>query len=196
MEVGQQWGRAQTMADGLTKLEAATGRWEDEDSCADPRDLGEWLQRLRPALSAFLLRKLRDPADLHDALQEASLRAWRYTARAEVRAPVSLCFRIAQNVAIDFARAHNRAPSTTQEDEVEQHAADDPGPEHCAAAMQELELAKRVIGRLPPGCRHVFLRSRSHGLSNLEIAARCGVSIKWVGRSEEEKAESQTRMSI
>src|SRR3546814_3447069 len=79
---------------------------------------------------------------LHDALQEASLRAWRYTARAEVRAPVSLCFRIAQNVAIDFARAHNRAPSTTQEDEVEQHAADDPGPEHCAAAMQELELAK------------------------------------------------------
>src|SRR3546814_10298080 len=117
MEVGQQWGRAQTMADGLTKREAATGRWEDEDSCADPRDLGEWLQRLRPALSAFLLRKLRDPADLHDALQEASLRAWRYTARAEVRAPVSFCFRIAQNVAIDFARAHNRAPSTTQRSE-------------------------------------------------------------------------------
>src|SRR3546814_1113635 len=76
MEVGQQWGRAQTMADGLTKLEAATGWWEDEDSCADPRDLGEWLQRLRPALSAFLLCKLRDPADLHDALQEASVRAW------------------------------------------------------------------------------------------------------------------------
>src|SRR3546814_987025 len=115
MEVGQQWGRAQTMADGLTKLEAATGRWEDEDSCADPRDLGEWLQRLRPALSAFLLRQLRDPADLHDALQEASLRAWRYTARAEVRAPVSLCFRIAQNVAIDFALAQNRAPSRSEE---------------------------------------------------------------------------------
>src|SRR3546814_13229256 len=95
--------------------------------------------------------------------------------------PVSLCFRIAQNVAIDFARAHNRAPSTTQEDEVEQHAADDPGPEHCAAAMQELELAKRVIGRLPPGCRHVFLLSRSHGLSNLEIAARCGVSSREEG---------------
>src|SRR3546814_20931450 len=108
MEVGQQWGRAQTMADGLTKLEAATGRWEDEDSCADPRDLGEWLQRLRPALSAFLLRQLRDPADLHDALQEASLRAWRYTARAEVRAPVSLCFRIAPNLDIDLASAHNR----------------------------------------------------------------------------------------
>src|SRR3546814_20678130 len=138
------------MADGLTKLEAATGRWEDEDSCADPRDLGEWLQRLRPALSAFLLRKLRDPADLHDALQEASLRAWRYTARAEVRAPVSLCFRIAQNVAIDFARAHNRAPSPTQEDEAEQHAADDPDPEHCAAALQAVGRAQgwRI------GCRY------------------------------------------
>src|SRR3546814_13772616 len=81
MEVGQQWGRAQTMADGLTKLEAATGRWEDEDSCADPRDLGEWLQRLRPALSAFLLRKVADPAAIPHARQEASLRAWRYTAK-------------------------------------------------------------------------------------------------------------------
>src|SRR3546814_14953053 len=132
MEVGQQWGRAQTMADGLTKLEAATGRWEEEDSCADPRDLGEWLQRLRPALSAFLLRKLRDPADLHDALQEASLRAWRYTSRAAVRAPVSLCFHIAQNVATDFAPAHNPATSNTQADAAEQHDHHDPGPEPCA----------------------------------------------------------------
>src|SRR3546814_4604745 len=120
MEVGQQWGRAQTMADGLTKLEAATGRWKDEDSCADPRDLGEWLQRFRTALSSSLLRKLPDPADLHDTLQEASLRSWRSTARAEVRGHVSLFFRIAQNVANDFLRANTREPSTTQEAAVEQ----------------------------------------------------------------------------
>src|SRR3546814_8839282 len=126
MEVGQQWGRAQTMADGLTKLEAATGRWEDEDSCADPRDLGEWLQRLRPALSAFLLRPFRDPADLHNALQEASLRAWRSTARAEVRAQVSLSFRIGQTVSIDFAHAHTPSPSTTQAVEGSQLSPDAP----------------------------------------------------------------------
>src|SRR3546814_11095563 len=146
MEVGQQWGRAQTMADGLTKLEAATGRWEEEDSCADPRDLGEWLQRLRPALSAFLLRKLRDPADLHDALQEASLRAWRYTARAEVRAPVSLCFRIAQNVAIDFARAHKLAPSTPQAGEGQQPAPAEPRPEPGPAAPPTTAMAQRGLG--------------------------------------------------
>src|SRR3546814_11190408 len=110
-------------------------------------------------------------SSLHDALQEASLRAWRYTTGAEVRAPVSLCFRIAQNVAIDFARAQNRAPFTTHEREVEQHATDDPGPEHFAPATPELELAKRVIGRLTPGCRHVFLLSRTHGVRNPEIAS-------------------------
>src|SRR3546814_17174565 len=98
MEVGQQWGRAQTMADGLTKLEAATGRWEDEDSCADPRDLGEWVQRLRPALSAFLLRQVPDPAGLHGPLPDARLRAWRFTARAQVRDPAPLRSRISTKV--------------------------------------------------------------------------------------------------
>src|SRR3546814_18382032 len=70
---------------------------------------------LRPRPSMAVRRQAA--SSLHDALQEASLRAWRYTTGAEVRAPVSLCFRIAQNVAIDFARAQNRAPFTTHQGE-------------------------------------------------------------------------------
>lgn len=144
------------------------------------RGMDEWLQQLRPALIAFLRRKLADPVDLNDALQETSLRAWTYAAKAEVRAPVSICFRIAENVVIDFARAQRRAPFTSQVAEIEQLAAEDPGPERSATASQRLELVKQVIGSLPPGCRHVFLLSRSSGLSNPEIAKRCGVSIKLV----------------
>lgn len=144
-----------------------------------PADLEGWLQQLRPALSAFLMRKLRDPADVEDALQETSLRAWRYATRAEIRAPVSLCFRVAENVAIDFAR-RDRVPAVGGDGEAEVQIAEELGPDRSAAAMQELELVKRVIGQLPPGCRHVFLLSRSQGLSNPEISARCGVSIKMV----------------
>jgi RNA polymerase sigma factor (sigma-70 family) len=153
----------------------------DRDVAADePRDLEAWLQQLRPALTSFLRRKLHDPADVHDALQETSLRVWRYAAKSQVRAPVSVCFHIAEHVATDFARANKRAPYTEQPDDLEQLATTAPGPERSASAMQTLELVKEVIGRLPPGCRHVFLLSRSHGLSNFEIAKRCGVSIKLV----------------
>src|SRR3546814_6982562 len=97
---------------------------------------------LRPRPSMAVRRQAA--SSLHDALQEASLRAWRYTTGAEVRAPVSLCFRIAQNVAIDFARAQNRAPFTTHECEVEQHATDDPGPQPFAVATQEDRKSTRL----------------------------------------------------
>ena len=177
-------GRAErgltNMVDGHVNLDAVIDSLDSEGSASEHRSMEAWLQQLRPALTAFLRRKLQDPVDLSDALQETSLRAWSYAARSEVRAPVSICFRIAENVAIDFARAHKRVPYTGQVSEIEQMAGEDPGPERTAAAAQRLELVKRVIGALPPGCRHVFLLSRSNGLSNPEIAKRCGVSIKLV----------------
>jgi RNA polymerase sigma factor (sigma-70 family) len=168
------------MADGNVNLDAVIDGLGSDDPGTEIRSMDAWLQQLRPALTAFLRRKLQDPADLHDALQETSLRAWSYAARSEVRAPVSICFRIAENVAIDFARAQRRAPFTGQASEIEKLATEDPGPERSATATQRLDLVKKVIGGLPPGCRHVFLLSRSNGLSNPEIAKRCGVSIKLV----------------
>jgi RNA polymerase sigma factor (sigma-70 family) len=168
------------MVHGQVKPGADIEGIDRDVASGEPRNLEAWLQQLRPALMAFLRRKLHDPADIHDALQETSLRVWRYAAKSEVRAPVSVCFRIAEHVAVDFARANKRAPYTEQSDAIEQTVATEPGPERSASAAQTLELVKEVIGRLPPGCRHVFLLSRSNGLSNLEIAKRCGVSIKLV----------------
>jgi RNA polymerase sigma factor (sigma-70 family) len=168
------------MVHGQVKPSADIEGIDRDVAAGEPRHLEVWLQQLRPALMAFLRRKLHDPADVHDALQETSLRVWSYAAQSEVRAPVSVCFHIAGRVAIDFARAKKRAPYTEQPDALEQRVATEPGPERSASAAQTLELVKEVIGRLPPGCRHVFLLSRSNGLSNLEIAKRCGVSIKLV----------------
>lgn len=168
------------MAEGQANPEVATDGMAQAACGRAHRDMEAWLQQLRPALTAFLRRKLQDPADLQDALQETSLRAWGYAARSEVMAPVSICFRIAEHVAVDFARANRRALFAAQDSELEQLAAEDPGPERSASATQILEMVKQVIGGLPPGCRHVFLLSRSNGLSNPEIARRCGVSIKLV----------------
>jgi RNA polymerase sigma factor (sigma-70 family) len=168
------------MADESTGLNRAVDDAGAGAAYAPHVAMDDWLQRLRPALSAFLLRRLRDPADLEDALQEVSLRAWRYVARTDIRAPVSFCFRLAENVSIDLARARDRSPVVDTGDRFGEFAVEDVGPDRRAVVMQELELVKRVIARLPAGCRHVFLLSRSHGLSNREISERCGVSIKLV----------------
>lgn len=125
---------------------------EDGEHAAPSLPLDRWLQELRPALAAFLRRKLRDPADVDDALQETSLRVWRYAAGEEVRTPVSLCFRVAENVAVDFARAQDRLPPAGDGEKAATHAIEDIGPDRRAAGMQELELVRRVIGGLPPGC--------------------------------------------
>lgn len=169
------------MADGLVNRDAVIDGPDSADAVSERRSIDAWLQQLRPALTAFLRRKLQDPGDLHDALQETCLRAWSYAAKFEVRAPVSVCFRIAENVAIDFARAQKRVPFMVDPSGgLEDLAGEEAGPDRSAYATQQLERVKAAIGALPPGCRHVFLLSRSGGLSNPEIARRCGVSIKLV----------------
>ncbi len=147
-----------------------------------PDQVVAWLERLRPALRSFLLRKLRDPADVNDALQEISLRVFRYAVHTPIQAPVSFYFRVAGRVAIDFARSQGQAPwpRSTYED-VEDHQLADPcSPERTVLAYQQLELVKETIRGLPPGCRHVFLLSRSDGLTNVQIAERCAISVKMV----------------
>lgn len=179
-QTGRKRSRAGSMADEGLKPESLVETQAGPECPGEKKAIDSWLVQLRPALTAFLLRKLQDPSDLHDALQETSLRAWNYALGTELRSPVSLCFRIAENVAIDFSRSHRRAPCTGQVEDMDHVAADDPGPESRASASQELEIVKKIIGGLPPGCRHVFLLSRSAGLSNPEIAEQCGVSIKLV----------------
>lgn len=155
----------------------------DLEAVSDPDEVVVWLERLRPALRSFLLRKLRDPADINDALQEICLRVFRYVVHTPIQAPVSFCFRVAGRVAIDFARSQGQAagPRSLQFEEVEDHQlADLCSPERAVSAYQQLELVKAAIRGLPPGCRHVFLLSRSSGLTNAQIAERCGISVKMV----------------
>lgn len=154
----------------------------DAQAVGHPDDVVGWLERLRPALRSFLLRKLRDPGDINDALQEVNLRVFHYATRTPVRAPVSLCFRVAGRVAIDFARNHGPASWSRplQYEEVEDQLADPCSPERTVSAYQQLKLVKETIRGLPPGCRHVFLLSRSNGLTNVQIAERCGISVKMV----------------
>jgi DNA-directed RNA polymerase specialized sigma24 family protein len=56
------------MADGHVNLDAVIDGLDSEESSREQRGMEAWLQQLRPALTAFLRRKLQDPVDLNDAL--------------------------------------------------------------------------------------------------------------------------------
>jgi RNA polymerase sigma-70 factor (ECF subfamily) len=55
-----------------------------------------------------------------------------------------------------------------------------PGPDSEAAGVQLLERLEEVVRGMPEKRRTVFVLSRIQGLTNAQIAARCGVSIKTV----------------
>jgi len=57
---------------------------------------------------------------------------------------------------------------------------DAPGPDRHLLARRDLEALEAAITALPPKCRTVFLLSRIEGLSNAEVAKRCGISVKMV----------------
>ena len=99
----------------------------------------------------------------------------------EDRAPSSLLFRVAINIANDLGRS-----------EQVRHAADhcpvddldmDSGmatPERELAAAQDLDVLYQTIQALPPKCQQVFLLSRVHCMTYPQIAKHCGISVKMV----------------
>jgi RNA polymerase sigma-70 factor (ECF subfamily) len=54
------------------------------------------------------------------------------------------------------------------------------GPERHLQSAVAMEALEAAITALPPKCRTVFLLSRIEGLSNREVAQRCGISVKMV----------------
>ncbi len=146
------------------------------------QDFERLLETQRVPLQGFLRRRLRNEADVGDAVQETYLRLLDYRRRNQVESPASLLFRIADNVASDFARraASHHAAAHCPLEVAEDLPSVEPSHERRLAAEQELDRLVEMIERLPPKCQQVFLLSRVHGLSYPEIADRCAISVKMV----------------
>ncbi|HTV33278.1 MAG TPA: sigma-70 family RNA polymerase sigma factor [Methylocella sp.] len=121
--------------------------------------------------------------DAEDVVQDAYLHLLQRGGAATLEQPRAYLFRIAANLAVDFAR---KAKTRLR------YAADglDPGVEGLemanpeAAAVASLELARLSVlfSKLPPQCREAFLLNRIEGLTHAEIAERLGVSVRTIDR--------------
>jgi len=150
------------------------------------------LAEQRGPLQNLLRRRLYNEDDVIDAVQETYLRLLDYRSRNPVDSPAALLFRIAENVANDFARraGSHRASAHFPLDAVELPSVE-PSQERQVAAEQELSLLVEGVESLPPKCQQVFLLSRVYELSYSQIAERCGISVKMV-----EKHISQALVSL
>jgi RNA polymerase sigma-70 factor (ECF subfamily) len=149
----------------------------------DPRaaDLMQVLEEQRSSLLAFLHKRLGNEEDVHDALQETSLRLFNFQAHATAESPAALIYSVADRVAVDFVRrrASRRASAHCALEDVEL-LSPEPSPDQVASAGQDLDQLIEALERLTPKCQDVFLLSRMEGLSYPQIAARCGISVKMV----------------
>lgn len=150
---------------------------------ADPtqRKLTDWFRQWRSDLRKFLIvRGVAHSADLDDIAQEVFLRLLRYDRAELVEHPKAYLFRMASNLAAEWAlRARSRHPHEAkwlaglQADETPQRAtAQD-------AAQAEVE---RAIGTLPPRQREVLKLHIDENLGVAEIAQHLGATKRMVKR--------------
>lgn len=130
-----------------------------------------WLQRiLRRRFGAAVA------ADAEDLVQEAYVRLAPYQAAGVLRHPKALLLQVATNLARDQLRrvARGGAALARIEDVTESD-------EHGAPADQDAALLlKQVVASLPAPLRDVFVLSRFAGMTNQDIAERCGLAVKTV----------------
>jgi RNA polymerase sigma factor (sigma-70 family) len=113
------------------------------------------------------LRKRFGGQVAEELAQEAFARA--LSVQAEMRNPRAYLASIAVNAGLEQVRQERRHRETGQR------------PPSCTMTQPDQEAAlllEQIILQLPPDLREVLLLSRFGGLSNVEIAHRCNLSVK------------------
>ncbi|MBL8268767.1 RNA polymerase sigma factor [Steroidobacter sp.] len=138
-------------------------------------------RRYHAELLRILRARLPNAQDADDLAQEAYTRLLRYEGRIEPDQLRPVLFRIASNLMTDHWRwMRLRQAGTQLPIEELEFDSEEPSHDRHVDAEQQLRRLEQVVLGMPEKRRLVFLLSRIEGLSNAEIATRCGISIKTV----------------
>jgi len=158
------------------------------DPAATPRDqlLAAYLEK-RVDLARFLTARLGSAAAAEDLVQDLYVRLATIELTGAVENPSAFLYRAAINLMLDRNRGDRRSGRRDQawQDSREvtvagAAAADEPSPEEAASARQRLRLLVEAVETLPPKTRLAFKLHKFEGLSQVETAARLGVTRKTV----------------
>jgi RNA polymerase sigma factor (sigma-70 family) len=136
-----------------------------------------------PELHGFARRRVgRQEAE--DIVQETYLHMLQRGTAATLEHPRPYLYRIAANLAVDFARKTKvRLRHLSEETELFCIAPGPAGLDAAGGAALHLRRLKVTLAELPHVSREAFLLNRVEGLSRAEIAQKFGVSVRTIDRN-------------
>jgi RNA polymerase sigma factor (sigma-70 family) len=154
----------------------------------EDREITATVLRERPRLSHFIRRRVRDPADADDLVQEVFVEFIEaYHLPAPIERASAWLFRVARNRIIDLFRKKREQPldgmsADASLDEGEHRLdlllpASDGGPEAAYARSVLLAELQAALDELPAEQREVFVAHELDGVSFKELAQQSGVPL-------------------
>lgn len=143
-------------------------------------DVDAFAREHQAELVNFFRGRVTQPQDAADLAQESWSRLMHYRLETVVSLR-GLLFTIARNVLKNYWRWSTLHQLEQPTDFTEMDVLSDaPGPDRQCQVGCDLRALEAAVTALPPKCRTVFLLSRVAGLTNAEVAQRCGISVKMV----------------
>ena len=150
---------------------------------ADGEDLAlnEIMERWKIRLTAYLFRFTGNKSVALDLTQETFVRVYQGRAKFHPGSPFSTwLFGIAANLGRQHHRWRRRHPTVPMEEAAEAAFGGDPG--QSAESQEREKVVKAAIASLPEDLREALILSEYEDLSQAEIAAIAGCSVKAVER--------------
>lgn len=151
-----------------------------DDPSLNDNDAARLSRRLRPALMAFFMRRLRDHAEAEDLTQEVLLRISQHATTLDPERPDAYVFRVAVNLLRDRARRASVRTSylTTLTATATDYEARDP--ERALQGRDALATVVAALNSLPDRTRTIFVLFRLENMKQREIALALGLSLRTV----------------
>ncbi len=148
----------------------------------DGQVLANLAVRYKPAILAFLARRLDDRAEAEDLAQELFASLARRAGMAEIQDEERYLFQAAANLLRDRARRAKRRPRIDSEGLADpgERLVDELSPERAAIGREAYAKFIEIMQALPERPRTVFVLNRFEEMTGREIAVLLGVSQRLV----------------
>lgn len=129
-----------------------------------------------------------------DVVQDAFVRLCEVSRALDVRQPVSYCFQVVRNLALDYwRRSAFESQLLAGEEEGAQVPAAQATPEQHAIHRQSLAICDRVLAELPARTREVFELYHVADMTQRDISAALGISLGLVNSLLREATDALVR---
>lgn len=139
-------------------------------------DAAELLAEHRTRLTAYVRKRLRDPEQADDIVQETFVRVVEQERKQRIEQPLAYAFRVADSILYAGAR---KAGGQTEPLDAD-IACELPLPEEVLDYRRRLARFEATLATLPPLRRDVFVKRHLDGKSRGEIAEELGLSLEAV----------------